>query len=145
MNWVWATAAGLAAVPLGGILGLAVAYVWLMWSGTSEHEGRRGMLAAIYGIVPGGIGGFWLGSSAAQWFLTRHLPWRATIAGCALGLLFAVFLGIAGLIGGVPLAESRGISNYAGERGAWALFHVALPLALAGGVGGFLLGRFVAS
>lgn len=145
MNWPWATAGGLAMAPIGAIAGLALAYILLLLGGVSEHEGRRGMLAAAYGLLPGAMAGFWAGFTIVEWSMTWHVVWRATAAGCALGLLLAVVVGTAGLNAGIHLAEARGISNYAGERAAWSLFYVAFPLALAGAVCGFLVGRYAAS
>jgi hypothetical protein len=65
------------------------------------------------------------------------------LAGAATGLLAAVVLFIPGWIAGIRWAEARGISNYAGERAAWGLIHVALPLAVVGGTGGFVLGYWL--
>jgi len=61
------------------------------------------------------------------------------MTGLAAGLAFAAVLFVLGLVAGIPLAAKRGISNYAGERAAWSLFYVALPLGAAGGIAGFLL------
>lgn len=132
---------GFAGAPLGAVLGLVIAYLLLMFSGVSEMEGRRGLLAGLYGVVPGLIIGFIAGFQLTLWLLTRYTAWRQLIAGAAAALLFALLLGVAGFVMGYHWAEARGVSNYAGERGAWALFYVSLPGAAIGGIAGFLLGR----
>lgn len=137
----WATLGGFAGAPLGALLGLVIAYVCLMLQGVSEMEGRRGLLAAVFGLLPGFIAGFMGGFQITMWMLTRYVVWRQLIAGAAAGVLLAMLLGVAGFFLGYHWAEARGVSNYAGERGAWALFYVAFPGAALGGVAGFLLGR----
>lgn len=94
-------------------------------------KGRRALVASVYGIAPGVIGGFWLGFALVR-------PAKA-LAGVAVGLTTAVVLFVVGLIAGIRWAAARGVSNYAGERAAWGLFYVAMPLAVAGGIGGFVL------
>jgi hypothetical protein len=64
------------------------------------------------------------------------------ITGLAAGLAAAAVLFAIGLVAGIPLAAKRGVSNYAGERAAWSLFYVALPLGVAGGIAGFLAGYY---
>lgn len=138
-----ATLAGLACAPVGALAGLAVAYGILTWRGVSEMEGRRGFLAGFYGIVPGIVLGFWAGFAIVRRLQTQYAERRAMVAGAAAGLLAAVCLFVPGWIAGIRWAENRGASNYAGERAAWGLFYVALPLGVAGGIGGFMLGYVV--
>ena len=118
----WAMLGGLAGAPLGAMLGLVIAYLLLMLAGISEMEGRRGMLAGLYGIVPGLILGFIAGFQITSWLFTRYTAWRQLIAGAAAALLLALLLGVAGFVMGYHWAEARGVSHYAGGRGAWAVF-----------------------
>jgi hypothetical protein len=132
-------------IPLGAIAGVALLYVGLALGGMSEREGRRGLTAGVFGLVPGGIGGFMAGFAGAQWIQSgSEAATRGLLAGIVTGVLLALVLGFAGLLVGIPLAESRGVTNYAGERAAWSLFYVALPTAALAGIGGFLLGRWLA-
>ena len=127
-----AVLSGFVYAPAGAALGFAVAYgILAWWRGGSRMKGRRGLVASVYGIVPGMIGGFWFGFALVR-------PAKA-LAGVAVGLTTAVVLFVVGLIAGIRWAAARGVSNFAGERAAWGLFYVAMPLAVAGGIGGFVL------
>jgi hypothetical protein len=137
--WILAILGGLALAPIGGVVGLGVAYVFLAWRGVTEQQGRRGMQAFLFGLIVGAPLGFWIGFEIAWWLCTRGGgSWGATWLGGLLSILGALAVGVPGLVRGVHLAERRGVSN--DERTAWAMRHVALPAAVIGGVAAFMLG-----
>jgi hypothetical protein len=121
---------GLAVVPVAIALAGAISYGLLYLRRVSEHEGRRGFLAILYGIIGGAPLGFYGGFTLAQSCLGAESIWqRATLSGLV-SLLGASVALIVTFIGGYRLAEARRVTNYAGERGAWALFYFALPITL---------------
>jgi hypothetical protein len=121
---------GLAVVPVAIALGIAISYGILYLRRVSEHEGRRGFLAILYGIIVGAPLGFYGGFTLAQSCLGTESVWqRATLSGLA-SLLGSSITIVATFIGGYRLAEARRGTNYAGERGAWALFYFTLPITL---------------
>lgn len=110
-----------------------------------ENQGRRGLLAGVLGIPVGLFIGFIAGHTATTWLLfSSDTFWRSLALGLVIAVPAAIIVGGLGLILGTHLAEARGISNYAGERAAWGLFHVALPAAVLIGIAAFLLGRLIA-
>ena len=128
--WLVSVLGGLAAVPLAIALGIAICYGVLYLRRVSEHEGRRGFLAMLWGSIGGAPLGFYAGFTLAQASLGVQAVWqRAVLSGLASLLAASVALALS-FIGGYRLAEARGVTNYAGERGAWALFYVALPITL---------------
>ena len=97
------------------------------WRGVTEHEGRRGMLAFLYGLLLGVPLGFWIGFKLAWWLCTGGGGSRAAIGlGALLCVLGVLALGVPALLAGIHLAERRGVSHSGGERTAWALRRVAL-------------------
>jgi len=131
----------LLAAPLGFALGTAVAYAWLSWRGVSEDQGRRGLLAGTLGGPIGVVAAFLAGHQVAGWLLGGGGgSWRAVFGGLLVGLPAAALFGTVALVAGVHLAERRGVTNYAGERAAWALSWVALPTAVVTAIAGFLVG-----
>ena len=121
---------GLAIVPVAIALSIVICYGILYLRRVSEHEGRRGFLAILYGIIFGAPLGFYGGFTAAQSCLGAESVWqRATLSGLA-SLLGSSITIVATFIGGYRLAEARRVTNYAGERGAWALFYFTLPITL---------------
>lgn len=121
---------GLAVVPVAIALSIAISYGILYLRRVSEHEGRRGFLAILYGIITGTPLGFYGGFTLAQSCLgAESVGQRAALSGLV-SLLGASAAFAATFIGGYRLAEARRVTNYAGERGAWALFYFALPITL---------------
>jgi len=141
VHWLYAILAGLLAAPIGFLAGTAVAYLLFTLRGISEREGRRGLLAGTIGGPIGILAGFIAGFRTAWWLVGGGGgSLRGLLAGCLIGVPAGLVLGGVALVLGVRLAERRGVTNYAGERAAWSLFHVALPTFVATGAGGFLLG-----
>lgn len=139
---------GIALAPLGAVVGTIVTYYGLALRGMAEDQGRRGLLAGLIGGGGGLVLGFYAGFQVAWWIIdgdggNTH-PWAGAILSALFGLLGATLLGVPGLYFGVLLAEHQGVTNYMGERAAWALFWVAIPLAALGGLAGFLLGWWLA-
>jgi hypothetical protein len=128
--WLLSILGGLAMVPVAILLGVAIAYGVLYLKRVREHEGRRGFLAMLYGVIFGAPSGFYLGFSIAQACLgvESDSVWRRAILSGLVSLLGASIAFIITFISGVHLAEARGVTNYAGERAAWSLFHIALPI-----------------
>lgn len=119
---------GLAVVPIAITLGIIVSYGILYLRRVSEHEGRRGFLAILYGIIGGAPLGFYGGFTLTQACLGAESIWqRAALSGLA-SLAGATIAFVGSIIGGYRLAEARRVTNYAGERGAWAFFYFALPI-----------------
>lgn len=143
--WLLSILGGIALAPVGGIVGLAIVYGVLYLRRVSEHEGRRGFLAFLLGFLPGLPLGFYAGFRIA-WLLSGSAPgpWRRLVLAAMVSLLGMIAASVPAMIGGVHLAEARGVSHYAGERAAWALFYIALPAAAVLGGGGFLLGWWLA-
>jgi len=145
MPWLVSLGAGLLVAPVGFALGTLLHYAWLAWRGMREDQGRRGLLAATIGGPLGAIGGFWLGFQTSWWLLEGGgSPWRGFVAGCLIGLPAAAIAGTIALVAGVKLAERRRVTNYAGERAAWALYYVALPTTFVVAASGFVLGWWLA-
>jgi len=65
--WLLSILGGLAMAAVGSVVGLGVAYGALALRGVTEHEGRRGMLAFVYGVILGAPVGFWVGFKLAWW------------------------------------------------------------------------------
>lgn len=129
-SWLISILGGLAVVPLAIALGIAITYGILYLRRVSEHEGRRGFLAILYGIVAGAPLGFYFGFTLARSCLGAESVWkRAALSGLA-SLLGASIALVVSFIAGYRIAESRRVTNYAGERGAWTLFYIALPFTL---------------
>lgn len=144
MHWLYQILAGLLAAPVGFALGTAVAYAWLSWRGVSEAQGRRGLLAGTAGGPLGVIAAFVAGHQTAGWLLDGGGgSWRTVFSGLLVGLPAAAILGTVALVAGVHLAERRGVTNYAGERAAWALYWLALPTAVVTAIIGFLAGGWL--
>jgi hypothetical protein len=141
MYWLLALTAGLVTVVPGIVAGTGLAYVWFGCRGATEREGRRGLLAGTVGVPLGAIGGFGLGWQGA-WMVVDGGggAWRPFCAGALLAVPTATVLGIAALGLGTAWAKRRGVTNYAGERAAWALYRVALPTVVLAGCGAFALG-----
>ena len=137
MSWLWPVVGGLAAAPVGAAGLVILLYIGLALTGTTEHEGRRGLLALAVGIPLGLIGGFLSGAGAVAWLAERYAESNA--AGIATGCFLSIALGVTGFYYGVMWAEDRGVPM--GSRAIWGLTRVAIPLAAAGAIGGYLLGR----
>lgn len=128
--WLISVLGGLAVVPLAIGLGIVISYGILYLRRVSEHEGRRGFLAVLYGTITGTPLGFYGGYTLAQSCLGTESVWqRAALSGLA-SLLAASIAFVMSFLGGYRIAEARRVTNYAGERGAWALFYFALPITL---------------
>jgi hypothetical protein len=128
--WLWSILGGLALVPVTALLGVAIAYGILYLKRVREYEGRRGFLAMLYGVIFGAPSGFYLGFSIAQACLgvDANSVWRRAILSGLVSLLGASIAFAITFVSGVHLAEARGVTNYAGERAAWSLFYIALPI-----------------
>jgi hypothetical protein len=143
-TWLSAILGGLALAPVCGLVALVVAYAAMAWRGVTEHEGRRGMLAFLYGLLLGVPLGFWIGFKLAWWLCTGGGSRAAIGLGALLCVLGVLAVGVPALVAGIHLAERRGVSHSGGERTAWALRRVALPAAALGGVAAFALGWWLA-
>src|SRR5262245_42587442 len=120
MHLLYGLLIGLLAAPLAGVLGLLAAYGVLWLRGVSEHQGRRGLLAFVFGFVPGALIGFAAVARTTWWLLEGGGgTWRSVIAGTMLALILASLAGAVALVLGVRLAEARRVTNYCGERAAW--------------------------
>lgn len=140
---LYAILIGLLAMPFGAVLGLLGMYGFLSLR-MSENQGRRGLLAGVIGIPAGLIIGFIAGSTLGSWLTNgSNENWRGVLGGSAMAVLAALVFGFIALIAGMRIAENRGVTNYAGERAAWGLFYVSLPIAVITGIGGFLFGRWL--
>lgn len=135
---------GLLSAPIASVVVTLAAYgVFCLLM--PENQGRRGLLAGVLGIPVGLFVGFILGHTVTLWLLhSSQTLWRSVALGLVIAVPTAVVVGGLGLTVGTHLAEARGISNYAGERAAWGLFHVALPAAVLIGIVTFLMGRLIA-
>lgn len=143
MRTLYPILVGLLAAPIGAAAAVLVAYALLALR-MGENQGRRGLLAGVMGIPIGLVAGFIAGHTLAAWLRDGGAGlWSRAAAGIALAVPAAVVAAVIGLIAGTHMAEARGVSNYAGERGAWGLFYVALPAAVVIGVIAFLVGRRV--
>ncbi len=135
--WLVSGLGGLAVVPVAIVLTIAISYGLLYLRRVSEHEGRRGFQAIFYGIITGGPLGFYGGFALAQSCLGAESVWQRAILSGLASLLGASITLVATFIGGHRLAEARRVTNYAGERGAWSLFYIALPITFAVAAGLF--------
>ncbi|MCW5554377.1 MAG: hypothetical protein KIS67_19735 [Verrucomicrobiae bacterium] len=135
---------GLLSAPIASVVVTLATYgVFCLFM--AENQGRRGLLAGVLGIPVGLFTGFIVGHTVTTWLLfSSYTLWRSLALGLLIAVPAAIIVGGLGLILGTHLAEARGISNYAGERAAWGLFHVALPAAVLIGIAAFLLGRLLA-
>lgn len=141
MIWFWSILAGLLAAPLGFAAGTAVAWLWFGWRGATEREGRRGLLAGTIGGPIGVVVGFYLAFQSAWWLLDGGGgALRSVLIGCLFGLPAAIVVGGLAVILGIRLAERRGVTNYAGERAAFALYYLAIPAAVSTAIAGFVAG-----
>ncbi len=144
MKVIYPILVGLLSAPIASVVVTLATYgVFCLFM--AENQGRRGLLAGVLGIPVGLFVGFILGHTVTLWLLhSSQTLWRSVALGLVIAVPIAVIIGGLGLIVGTYLAETRGISNYAGERAAWGLFHVALPAAVLIGTAAFLLGRLIA-
>ncbi len=144
MKYVLTFAAAILAAPLCGVLTLVVAYGVLWACGVTEHEGRRGLFALLFGLVPGLIGGAIGVGVLAWWLLHGGGEHRATWAGAAGAIVLAFDVGVAALYVGLDRAERLRISDRQRERTAWAVRRFAVPSAIVAAIVGYWLGVAVA-
>lgn len=132
---------GVLAAPVAAGLSVLVLYA-VLTRFMGENQGRRGLLAGAIGLPLGVLAGFAAGHTlgcglrdGGAGLLSR------TLSGLALGTLTSALTLVLGVIVGVRIAERRGVTNYAGERAAWAWCYVALPAAVTMFMLAFVLGR----
>lgn len=132
---------GVLVAPIGSIVCVLLVYQILRLLKRSEDQGRRGLLAGVLGIIPGGIVGFLIGLSLAG---TDPANPQAWIAHLGAAILDSLTIGTLGWIVGTHRAEALRIAGTARERSNWSLLFVALPIALTNTVGLFLALHVVA-
>ena len=146
-GWIFSVLGGLALAPVGAVVGLVIAYAVVGWRGVTEYQGKRGMLAFLYALILGVPLGFWAGFRLARWLCVAAAV-GSQGAGVGLGALLSILgmlaAGFPAMVYGSDLAEGRRVANHPNQRNVWALWRVALPAALLGGVAVFLIAWYLA-